>query len=181
MKKNKKAKVVKKKVKTSQWPKKTNLFFRPDRISYVRKLHKMDGCVFCEALKKGNSFESLCVFRDQHAMVILNKYPYNTGHLLVLPVDHCGDVSQLSEDTFFGVQSLLRRAVKIVQNEYKCSGINIGMNMGHVAGAGIPEHMHWHVIPRWMGDTNFFPLIADTKVLPETLQQTYERYRKHFL
>ena len=97
-----------------------------------------------------------------------------------MPTRHCGDILSLSADEFTEVQQLLRRAVEAVVKCYSCAGLNLGLNQGAVAGAGIPDHLHWHVVPRWAGDTNFFPLIAETKVLPETLEKTYERLREHF-
>ena len=137
------------------------------------------GCVFCTARDHEGGPESLCVYKNEWAMVCLNKYPYNSGHVMVLPTRHCGDLTELNESEYLELQTLLKKVVTIVKKEYGVSGINIGLNMGAVAGAGIPGHLHWHVIPRWAGDTNFFPLIAETKVIPETLQQTYERYFHH--
>ena len=153
---------------------------RPDRFKYVRKLLKPDGCVFCNAREAGVSFESLCLYLDDQAMVIINKFPYNSGHLLVLPHRHCGRLADLSAEEYDHLSRLLLFTVKTVENIFECPGFNVGLNHGSVAGAGIPEHLHWHVIPRWHGDTNFFPVIAETKVLPETLEQTYERLKDSF-
>jgi ATP adenylyltransferase len=154
---------------------------RPSRYQYVRKqLPPQKGCVFCEALKQGVSFESLVLHREDQAMIVMNKFPYNTAHTMVLPTRHIGDLSQLSEEEHISVQKLLKKLVGIIKKEYNCDGMNIGLNLGAVAGAGIPEHMHWHVVPRWFGDTNFFPLIAETKVLPERVEDSYARLRKHF-
>ncbi len=99
---------------------------------------------------------------------------------MVLPTRHCGSLLDLTDDEYMTVQQLVRTAVRIVKIEYGVDGLNVGLNMGRIAGAGLPDHLHWHIVPRWMGDTNFFPLIAETKVLPETLEQTYGRYIKHF-
>ncbi len=162
------------------WPSERDIMERPHRYKYVRKLLPQTGCVFCEALKQKPSAESLVLYSDSQAMIILNKFPYNTAHSMVLPTRHCGDLSQLSEDEHLAVQKLLKKLVGIIKKEYGCDGMNIGLNLGAVAGAGIPEHMHWHVVPRWFGDTNFFPLIAETKVLPETIEDSYARLRKHF-
>lgn len=153
---------------------------RPDRYRYVRKLIKPEGCVFCSALKAGVGLESLVLHREKLAMVVLNKFPYNSGHLLVLPTRHCGDLTLLSQEEYTALSQLLRRTVDALQKSYDCPGLNVGLNHGAVAGAGIPEHLHWHVIPRWQGDTNFFPLIAETKVLAETVEQTYNRLRPFF-
>lgn len=153
---------------------------RPDRYKYVRKLVQPKGCVFCEAAKTGVKPEALVLWQGNGAMVMLNKYPYNNGHLMVLPNRHCGNLLELSDDEYFEVQRQLRRAMRAVVNCYECSGCNIGMNHGAVAGAGIPDHLHWHVVPRWTGDTNFFPIVAETKVLAETLEQTYSRLKPFF-
>jgi ATP adenylyltransferase len=157
------------------WPSERDIMARPDRYKYVRKLISQDTCVFCTAKLKGPGIESLVVYRSELAMVVLNKFPYNTGHLLVLPTRHCGNLTDLSEMEYLELMSLVRRTFNILQKAYSCSGFNIGLNHGAVAGAGIPDHLHWHIIPRWHGDTNFFPLIAETKVVSETLEQTYNR------
>ncbi len=161
------------------WPQERDWLSRPDRIKYVRKMIKADGCVFCNARDMGVGVESLCLYRNDWAMVCLNKYPYNSGHVMVLPTRHCGDLTELNESEYLEVQRLLKKVVEVVKVEYQVSGLNIGLNMGAVAGAGMPDHMHWHVIPRWAGDTNFFPLIAETKVVPESLDQTFVRYSRH--
>jgi ATP adenylyltransferase len=113
-------------------------------------------------------------------MVMLNKYPYNSGHLLVLPQRHVGDLTELTREENETLAALMQKSVKILKQIYNCDGLNLGMNHGAVSGAGIPQHLHWHVIPRWSGDTNFFPLIAETKALPETLEQTYNNLVKPF-
>jgi ATP adenylyltransferase len=165
---------------TEIWPQERDWMARPERLRYVRKMVEVQGCVFCSAQKRPGDPESLCVYKNDWAMVCLNKYPYNSGHILVLPTRHCGDLTELNESEYLEVQILLRRVVDVVKKEYGVTGINVGLNMGSVAGAGLPDHLHWHVIPRWAGDTNFFPLIAETKVVPESLEQTFERYRRHF-
>ncbi len=162
------------------WPGERELIEKPERLKYVRKLVKPKGCVFCKAAKRGVSFESLCLYKDDKAMVVLNKYPYNNGHLLVLPVQHNGEMDRLDEDIYLRVTKLLRRASAIVKEAYECEALNVGLNQGSMAGAGIPDHLHFHLIPRWRGDTNFFPLIADTKVVIETLEQSYARLIPYF-
>lgn len=162
------------------WPQERQLFIRPERLMYVRKMLPTNGCVFCTARDQGAQRESLCIYKGQHAMLVLNKYPYNTGHIMVLPTRHCGDILDLSGAEYTELMALLKKILEVIKTEYKVDGINVGMNMGAVAGAGIPDHLHWHVIPRWRGDTNFFPIIAETKVISETNEQTYDRYKKHF-
>lgn len=157
------------------WPLERDVLFRPDRMKYVRKLIKPEGCVFCRAAKEEISFETLCVYKSTHSMVVLNKFPYNSGHVLVLPLRHCGDLLKLSDEEYVDLQKTIRLTMKCMTEVYEPGGINVGLNHGAVAGAGIPEHIHYHVIPRWAGDLNFFPLIAETKVLVESLEQTYEK------
>jgi ATP adenylyltransferase len=113
-------------------------------------------------------------------MIVMNKYPYNSGHLMALPLAHKGRIEELTDAEYLDLSQELRRAVRVLEAVYKPGGFNIGMNHGDVAGAGIPAHLHWHVIPRWLGDTNFFPLIAETKVLPETIEQSFAKVAAEF-
>jgi ATP adenylyltransferase len=159
---------------------KRDVLFRPERLKYVRKQLPTTGCVFCEAINKGSRREGLVVFADDTVMVIMNKYPYNTGHLLVLPRRHEGELTQLTKGEVGRVFEMVQRATGFLKDLYKPAGFNIGLNLGPAAGAGIPEHLHVHLIPRWSGDTNFFPLIAQTKVVVETLEQTYDRLVPYF-
>ncbi len=164
------------------WPQERDLMFRPERLKYIRALKNPDSCVFCDVVKaKENSFKNLCLYKNNHSMVVLNKYPYNVGHLLVLPLHHEGDLFDLSEPTYQSLMGVLKKSGEILKTNYTCPGLNIGMNHGSAAGAGIPQHLHWHVIPRWIGDTNFFPVIAETKVMAESLEQSYKRLAPAFL
>ncbi|MCM2282049.1 MAG: HIT domain-containing protein [Bdellovibrionaceae bacterium] len=153
---------------------------RPDRAKYVRGEVRPSGCVFCLAANQGPKFESLCLYRGKTAMVVLNKYPYNNGHILVLPLRHTGDLTDLTKEEHTEIHDLLREVVRILRQVYEPAGFNVGLNLGAAAGAGIPDHLHYHVVPRWRGDTNFFPLLAGTKVVVETLEQTYERLLPSF-
>jgi ATP adenylyltransferase len=157
------------------WPLERDVLFRPDRMKYVRKLIKAEGCVFCKASKKPKSFETLCVFKSQHSMVVLNKFPYNSGHILIIPRRHCGDLLSLSDEEHRDLHDTVRLSMGALKETYSPGGFNLGLNHGAVAGAGIPKHLHYHLIPRWSGDLNFFPLIAETKVLVESLEQTYDK------
>lgn len=161
------------------WPLERDVLFRPDRLKYVRKLIQPKGCVFCQASKQV-AFETLCVYQTEHSMVILNKFPYNSGHILVIPRRHCGDLLKLSDEESADLHQTLREAMRALKEVYQPGGMNIGMNHGATAGAGIPDHLHYHLIPRWSGDLNFFPLIAETKVVVESLEQTYERLLRYF-
>jgi ATP adenylyltransferase len=140
------------------------------------------GCFMCAALAAdpAQDREQLLLFRGERTLVIMNRYPYNAGHLLVAPTQHTGGFVGLDPATLLELGQLTQRSVAILQRVYRPDAFNLGMNLGRVAGAGIPDHLHVHVVPRWSGDTNFMPLTADTKVLPETLAQTYDRLRPEF-
>lgn len=160
------------------WPQERDIMIRPDRYRYVRKLVKTTSCVFCVCAKEPESFDTLTIFKARHSMVVLNKYPYNNGHLLILPRRHCGEMAQLSKTEYRELMEVVRKAMGVLQKVYGCEGLNVGLNHGAVAGAGIPNHLHWHVIPRWTGDVNFFPLIAETKVVVESLESSYHRIKE---
>lgn len=163
------------------WPQERDFFERPERLRYVRKLLPVDGCVFCNSEKRGVGFEGLCLLRQSNSLILLNKYPYNTGHLLILPRRHVANLWDLSVEENQELAHWIQTSLKILKQVYNCDGFNVGLNHGAVAGAGIPDHLHWHVVPRWGGDTNFFPLIAETKALPETLEETYNRLKESFV
>lgn len=162
------------------WPAERDILFRPDRLKYVRKLIKEDGCVFCRAADAGVGFENLCLYQTEHSMVMMNKFPYNSGHILVLPKAHEGQMLKLSMEQYLDLQKTIRLSVEAIETIYQPAGFNLGMNHGAVAGAGIPEHLHYHIVPRWAGDLNFFPLIADTKVVVESLEASFDRLRQFF-
>ena len=122
--------------------------------------------------------ERLVVTNREHAFVILNKYPYTNGHVMVVPHAHTDQLESLSEETFLGVHKLLRETIAAVRETYRPDGINVGMNMGRAAGAGIDAHVHYHVLPRWLGDNNFMPVLADTRVISEGIDDTYARLIK---
>lgn len=138
-----------------------------------------DACVFCHQLEEGDD-GSRILAKSELAFVTLAKYPYNPGHLLVLPVRHTGDLEDLTAQESAEILRLLGRGVHALEEESDPHGFNIGLNLGRVAGAGIPDHLHWHVVPRWGGDTNFMPVIAETRVLPELLDDTYRRLAPRF-
>jgi ATP adenylyltransferase len=178
--KKKTAKKVLKSAKNDVWPLQRKVFFKPERMKYVRKLVKDTGCVFCKSSQMQMSFESLCVFKSKHSQIILNKYPYNNGHLLVIPLQHIGNIMDLSPERYDDLHQTLRLAIEAINTCYAPTGFNVGLNHGSSAGAGIPEHIHYHIVPRWSGDFNFFPLIADAKVVVETLEKSYENFSKYF-
>ncbi|MEW5850141.1 MAG: HIT domain-containing protein [Myxococcota bacterium] len=147
------------------------------------------GCIFCDYPRPFTSAPPseeerehqracLVVHGRQHAFVILNKYPYNNGHIMVVPRAHVGSLDALPPDAFLELHVLLKDAANALKQAYKPDGINIGMNLGRAAGAGIADHMHYHLVPRWVGDANFMPILGDTKVLSESLWDTYDRLQK---
>jgi len=162
------------------WPLERDVLFRPDRFKYVRKLIHPEGCVFCTAAKAKLGFDTLCIYKSQHSMIVLNKFPYNSGHLLVIPQNHEGDMLKLPDAEFKDLHQTLRLAIEALRQVYQPGGMNVGLNLGSVAGAGIPDHLHYHVIPRWSGDLNFFPLVAETKTVIESLEMTFDRLIAYF-
>ena len=154
----------------------------PWRMEYIKSAadEAPADCIFCELPGVGDDEETYILARGEHGFVILNKYPYNPGHLMVAPFRHVGQPDDLTDEELFGTTTLLRRTVGALRDAAAPHGFNIGMNVGRVAGAGIPDHVHWHVVPRWGGDHNFMPVIGQTKVLPELLAETYAKLRSHF-
>ena len=155
----------------------------PWRMEYIEaaKDEEDGGCVFCAVLDgTAGGDQPGPLSRDELAWATLAKYPYNPGHVLVLPVRHVADLEELSADEDAAISALIRRSVQAVRAETNPHGFNVGLNLGYAAGAGIPRHLHWHVVPRWGGDTNFMPVIGETRVLPELLAKTYERLKPRF-
>lgn len=146
----------------------------PDRMKYIRGAKDKNTCVFCEALKKIDSQENLIVFRGENVFVILNLYPYTSGHLLILPFEHTAEFHNLSIECRNEMMETMNFAVKVLKNVYNPVGFNLGANLGSAAGAGIVDHLHFHVVPRWEGDANFISVIGKTKVLPQTLAESYK-------
>jgi ATP adenylyltransferase len=146
----------------------------PWRLEYVEHADELDRCIFCDPEKE------LLVDRGELALAVLNKFPYSSGHVLVAPVRHVGELDALTDDEALAVHRLGVRTLEALRAEYAPHGFNLGWNLGRVAGAGIEEHVHLHVVPRWNGDTSFMPVLADVKVLPEALRRTGERLRAHF-
>lgn len=174
------ASAASRKVGADNWPNKRRVLFRPERYKYIKKIDQPKTCVFCDANQKQIGPESLCVYKSEHSMILLNKYPYNSGHLLVLPRKHIGELLKLSDAEYLDLMETVRIATKAITDIYNPAAMNLGMNHGAVAGAGIPDHLHFHIVPRWSGDLNFFPLIAETKVVIETLEQTYQHFLSYF-
>jgi len=147
-------------------------------MSYIQK-HKEDEeeCVFCIAQELPDGPDNLILYRGQHAFVILNRYPYTSGHLMVVPYEHNPSLEGLEASARAELMELATLIMSIIGKEYQAQGFNIGINIGEAAGAGITDHVHLHVVPRWSGDTNFMSSLGETRVLPETLEDTYHRLK----
>jgi ATP adenylyltransferase len=145
----------------------------PWRIGYVLS-EKPTGCVFCCKAAAQDDAVEMVLNRGELSYVLINAYPYNNGHLLVVPYDHCSDIGQLSEEQLLDMMRQTRRWIDVLREAMRPDGFNVGFNIGRVAGAGIEEHVHLHIVPRWNGDTNFMPVLADTRVVPQSLRECYE-------
>jgi ATP adenylyltransferase len=146
----------------------------PWRLEYVQHADELDRCVFCDPEPE------LLVHEGEHALVVMNKFPYSSGHLLVAPRRHVGEFGALTDGEALAVHALATRGVGALESEYSPDGFNLGWNLGRAAGAGIVDHLHLHVVPRWNGDTSFMPVLGDIKVLPEHLLETARRVRRAF-
>jgi ATP adenylyltransferase len=146
----------------------------PWRVAYVAG-PKTPGCVFCEAPAAGDDRQALILHRGMHGYLILNRYPYNSGHLMAVPFRHVARPDLLTSEEHSGLMELLVLGLGALERTMAPEGFNVGMNLGRAAGAGIDEHLHLHVVPRWIGDTNYMPVLGDVKVLPEHLDDTYAR------
>ncbi|HWQ45438.1 MAG TPA: HIT domain-containing protein [Longilinea sp.] len=147
----------------------------PWRMQYIQNGNPISGCVFCEAAKLADGMENLIVHRGQLAFVILNRYPYTSGHVMVVPFEHRSTYEDLPAGTRAEMMELLAQATTVLRKVYKPGGFNVGANLGNVAGAGIADHVHFHIVPRWAGDTNFMSTVGDVRVIPEDLADTYRR------
>ena len=144
----------------------------PWRIEYIRS-EKPQECIFCQKMREDRDAENYILFRGSASFVLLNLYPYNPGHIMVAPYRHVCDLQDLTEDELLEHFDLVRKSTRALREEYKPQGFNIGLNLGRVAGAGIEEHVHTHVIPQWNGDTNFVTVMSDVRVIPHALDATY--------
>lgn len=134
-------------------------------------------CFLCSAATSGSDDENFVLTREAGCFAILNRYPYNTGHLMVAPLDHIPALEDLSAELVVEMMALVTRCIKALKTEMNAQGFNFGANLGQAAGAGVPGHLHLHVVPRWGGDTNFMPVLAESKVLPESLQDTFNKLK----
>ena len=156
----------------------TRPIWAPWRLEYIAKAGEQDGCVFCVEAAGELGADTLVVARSEHGFVLLNKFPYSSGHLMVAPFRHVPDLADLTPDEAADVHRLTTAAIDALRAVYRPDAFNVGWNLGEVAGGSIAGHLHEHVVPRWAGDTNFMPVLADIKVLPEHLVATRERLRE---
>lgn len=147
----------------------------PWRLKYIRQSKKMKGCLFCKVAKANFDKENLVVMRSKYVFSILNKFPYNNGHLMICPYRHLKNFSSLNNDEVLDLFSVLNRMQCLLKDVLSPDGFNIGMNIGRVSGAGIPNHIHIHIVPRWREDTNFMPVLFDTKIISQSLDDLYDK------
>ncbi len=152
----------------------------PWRMELINRGEQPKGCIFCDLPRSPRDRENLILGRTARTFAILNRFPYNNGHLMVVPRSHVADLPDLPAEENQELSEMLRVALRLVGRAYGADGFNIGMNLGRPAGAGIAEHLHWHVVPRWNGDTNFMPVLGDTKVMIEHLHASWDRLRPLF-
>jgi ATP adenylyltransferase len=157
----------------------TQRIWAPWRLEYVKDASKDNEseCIFCAALEAGDDEASLIVRRGERCFVILNKFPYTNGHLMVAPYEHIAELQGLDEQTMAEIMSLAQSGIAALETSYSPHGYNVGFNQGRVAGAGVEHHIHMHVVPRWGGDTNFMPVLGDTRVMNQTLEDSYATLR----
>ncbi len=152
----------------------------PWRSAYIQGKHAKDRCIFCEAAQPNRDEENLVIYRGEACFAMLNRYPYTSGHLMIAPYEHVARLSLAKEATAMEIMRLTRRAESVLQQVYQPDGLNLGMNLGEAAGAGIEQHIHMHVLPRWVGDANFMSTVAGTRVIPEALPDTYAKLKRAF-
>jgi ATP adenylyltransferase len=152
----------------------------PWRYTYVSSVDKTDGCIFCLLLNSGDDQKALIVHRAEFNFIILNAFPYTSGHVMVVPYEHVDRLNLLPEAAANEMMVLCRRLESVLYELYHPDGANIGMNIGRAAGAGIAGHIHMHVLPRWVADANFMTVVGETRVLPEALEETYRRLKEKF-
>jgi len=155
-----------------------NYLWSPWRMEYILTPKSNGSCIFCEGLKLADGPENLIVHRGPKAFVMLNRYPYTSGHLMIVPYEHKHSLELLTAASRKDIMELSARVIQVLNKVYAPQGYNLGMNIGDAAGAGVTEHVHLHVVPRWVGDTNFMSSVSQTRVLPESLEETYQRVKQ---
>lgn len=155
----------------------TERLWTPWRMTYIGGETKEPGCIFCNRLHRSSDIESLILYRGEHSFVIMNLYPYNTGHIMLVPNEHASDPAELSPETLSEMGVSLPILTNALRRAFGCQGFNVGLNIGAVAGAGVEAHLHQHIVPRWQGDANFMPILASTMTIPELIPVTYAKIR----
>lgn len=152
----------------------------PWRMPYLRGEHvKVEGCLFCRKLDQEDASEHV-LYRGERCFVVLNRFPYNNGHLMVVPYAHTGQLEDLDDATLLEMMQLVRHSLRFLRHVYNPNGFNVGVNEGSAAGAGVAEHVHLHIVPRWDGDANYMTVVGGTRVIPESLDDTYAAFRPLF-
>ena len=154
-----------------------NHLWSPWRMEYIENPPGEDGCIFCNRYEKQDGFENLILHRHPTSFVILNRYPYTNGHMMIVPVQHVPSLTHLEESTLAEMMMLAKKALQVLAEVYDAESFNVGVNIGEAAGAGVAEHVHIHVLPRWAGDTSFMTSTASTRIIPEALEDSYNRLR----
>jgi ATP adenylyltransferase len=152
----------------------------PWRFEYVSGANPTSGCVFCRAIERIAEPESLLLYQAAHNFVLLNRYPYNNGHIMIAPYEHIANPAEVKPEVLEEMMLLFQKSIHALRAAYKPDGFNMGMNLGKCAGAGVEEHFHLHVVPRWNGDTNFMATLAETRVIPEDFNATLAKLKPHF-
>lgn len=152
----------------------------PWRIEYILG-EKESKCIFCEKPKQEKDEDNYILFRGRSCLVMLNAYPYNNGHLMIAPYRHIDSVEDLDHDEAREMMEILSQMITLLKKVLRPEGFNVGMNLGSVAGTGVADHLHLHVVPRWEGDTSFMPLISNTKIISESLRKTYQKLKKYVI
>ncbi len=148
-------------------------------MKYISKADSEE-CIFCKKSKEKKDEENMILFRGKNVFVIMNIYPYNPGHIMIAPYTHTGEIKKLNDDEIFEMMKLTQASIEILENRMRPQGYNVGINIGRIAGAGFEHHIHIHIVPRWNGDTNFMPIIGETKVIPVSLEETYKNLKDGF-
>ena len=156
-----------------------DVLWAPWRMAYIGA-PKEPGCIFCSLPAAPDQQAALVLARTVHSIVLLNRFPYQNGHVMVAPLRHTAELGQLPTEEHTELAEVLRRSLALLQSSFRPDGMNVGMNLGSAAGAGITDHLHWHLVPRWIGDTNFMPLIGEVRCMPEHLTALWSRLRPLF-
>ena len=159
---------------------KSEILWAPWRMKYILG-EKESGCIFCTRINQDSDKENLILLRGGNNFVIMNKYPYNNGHLMVVPNRHTSEFDSLSDPEKLEMMNLVSKSMNVLKKTVNPDGFNVGMNIGKIAGAGIDDHLHFHIVPRWAADTNFMPVVGQTKIISEDLGETWERLKEVFL